>query len=238
MADIIDFDMKTPSRPGGGGTAAPTEKLVLVGEETIQVAPHPTTNRYPWPSVDNPKVPVYQATPLPPIPAPTPVAPPTAPEPVPDPVPESKPEPQPDPVPTPLPPIAPPVASLPVAASLVIEPPAPPAEPAEVTIREPINQPEGPAEALSDEPADDSSDEPEKPEMAEVKYDENGQPIFVYSDYTKEAWSVFRPNRLIMLLAVGLVLLAIGCVVVFWKMSGSPTSIMDVPFLQSIIHAV
>ena len=45
---------------------------VKIGEEEIQIAPHPTTNRFPWAPVNNPTVPVYGTVPDQQVPPPPP----------------------------------------------------------------------------------------------------------------------------------------------------------------------
>ena len=78
--------------------------------------------------------------------------------------------------------------------------------------------------------------EPEQAKMAEVKYDNAGRPIFIYSDYTKEVWRVFRPNRLIRLMVLALILLIFGCAIVFWQMSGAPINPMNLPIVKSLVQ--
>ena len=88
--------------------AAAPGSTVQIGEKTIEIAPHPTTNRFPWAPVDNPTVPVYTTVPQPEPPQPVlmPVA-----EPTPLPTPEPAPQPESTPVETvelPIVPVAPP----------------------------------------------------------------------------------------------------------------------------------
>lgn len=198
---------------------------VRVGEETIQIAPHPTTNRYPWASVHNPTVPVYgdvQQTSLPepdlvlepetgqpvleaPVPSPPASRPPTPPSP-----PEPEPELHSEPVPEPL--------TEPVASPVVTPPPEPPpvAQPEPVAppeVQEPITQPVQPPpepEPTLPPPQSPSSSKPVPRSATQI-----------FSEHTREVWRVIRPGGafrgmlIMMMLAfaafiVYLVLLSLG----------------------------
>ena len=63
------------------------------------------------------------------------------------------------------------------------------------------------------------------------------KPVRIYSDYTREVWHVFRPNKLIRLMVIGLVLLIIVGGIAVWLIGGAPTDFQNIPFLQSLLHA-
>lgn len=246
-------------------TSAPTAtdyQPATFTTETIQIAPHPTTNRFPWAPIENPTVVVQTAAAYQPVPKPQPVfVPPpvyadapvlivqTPPPPLlvdnPQiiPMPQRPPN-QPPPIivfppraptlpidPPPIQPLTP--MPMPLAV-LQVQPPLPvrPVAPIEVTLSlaKPSIRPvlSAGTNTSTITMADSSATPPKRL---------GPQPAHIYSEYTKEAWGVFRPNTLLRILKLGFVLLVVGATVGLWMYSGKPTSIQNIPFVQLILNA-
>lgn len=255
MADLPDLDLSTLQQPTGTtpvqaqpvreviaplrsfqaepvppppqATTLTARPLPATDENTIQIAPHPTTNRYPWAPVSNPQLPPLPVVQLPPpvareLPLPAAqeqavVPPPVDPvQPVLEPEPEPAPAAPPEPIHLPPPPVPEPVAA----------PPPPPLQP--ILPVQPIGhfelQP-----ALQPLPAPEPQPHP--------KAGPGHHPVHIYSDYTREVWHVFRPNKAVRVMVLGFMLLVIVGAVGFWVLSGAPTDINNLPFLQPLLHA-
>lgn len=262
MATLPDPDLAPQQAPpivilppvGQTGGLSAHQELRPIGEETIQIAPHPTTNRYPWAPVENPTVPVYQtvtvldpaapaavlAPPVVPVRQPAQVSPeavPSPPEPTVLPVeqPASEPmppiEPPPPPVilPRPEPPAA--LVTPPALAPLPLPPPAiqpimqPPLQPAEMIIQ----HTPPPAPTIVTAPMQSVPDRAQPAVPAFVRH--------IYSDYTREVWRVFGPNRVVQYLLYGCLLLVVGGGIVLWLLSGASTDITSLPLIRDVLNS-
>jgi hypothetical protein len=63
------------------------------------------------------------------------------------------------------------------------------------------------------------------------------KPVNVYSEYTREAWRVFRPIKAIRFMVALAAVVVIGGAVAFWLFIGAPTALQDVEFLKPILSA-
>jgi hypothetical protein len=198
----------------------------VTGVETIQIAPHPTTNRFPWTPVQNPTIPIFQPEQLPVEPPsqavvdlnlddlklPTPVeSPPAMPPPAtPPPVQVQAPV-------VPLPPATPPV--IPVASA---------PQPTQAATPPPI--------VLAVPPVQSSPLPFQSPPRPVTRPGKQSRPIHIYSDYTREVWRVFRPGKRRVILFLSLILLLIGGLFIIWIAAGTPTSVLDIPAVRSLMN--
>lgn len=221
------------------GAPAAGENSRQVGEQTIEIAPHPTTNRFPWAPVQNPTVAVYQTVSVPPPiprPAESVVASVEPPQLKPVPIPELKPrllpvaESLPVPVPTEsaMPTLALKLAPAPEPSKP--EPQTTPVRPPEV-VPAPVARLESIPEAKPS-PVATTKPAPKPPRVS--KHDKDVESI--YSDYTKEVWHVFRPNQAIRTMFFLCLFLVIAGAVAFWWFSGRP-NILSLKILQPILHS-
>lgn len=202
---------------------------VKIGEETIPIAPHPTTNRFPWKPVQNPTVPVYgtvqQPEPLPPPDPnlvfeevaseapkqpPKPVEPekPAVPE-VPQPKPQPLPEPQPKPEPEPQPQTqAPKIEQQAVVEMKVATEPAPP--------------------TAAPLPRPTPTPPPQRPQ--------NHRGTRIYSVSTREVWRVLRPATLFKPFVSVIIVAILAILLYVWMMSGGPSgSHGGIPFMDKLL---
>lgn len=212
--------------------------------QTIEIAPHPTTNRYPWNPVSNPTMPV------PVVPAPsieTPYAPPVAAVPVPSEMrsPVSRPEP---PKPAPVPPAAEPPAAIPIPepAAVAIEPSPPVSVPHATDTNPPdvppktfqdIKPPDLPISMPQPAPAELTPAPVDPPKQPVRKPRTSGQGVHIYGESTREAWHVFKPNQILRVLKISLAVILLVSSVIIWIRIGAPTSPMDVPFLKPLLES-
>jgi hypothetical protein len=222
MSNIPDQKLANSPQPRAT-LVVPAARVASNREEVIQIIPHPTTNRYPWTPVQNPRVVLQQptvspiirttvklmrASPQPTVAKPVPVAvKPSAPTPVLPAVAVMQP-----PIATPTPPL--------------VQRPLPP------IVLPP--QPAAQARPFVAQPVPPVVQEPQpKPAQLMPAVQVVAQPLpHVYSDYTREVWRVFRPNRIIKLMVLGFIALIIIGAVALWVSSGKP-SIFELPFLRS-----
>lgn len=219
---------------------APSQPTPRQAVETIQIAPHPTTNRFPWAPIPNPTIPIpTPAATRPPRPEPVyqlpqqPVY--TQPAPQPAPLPAPPPQPLPEPTPPPPAPLPPmPVAPPPVpVAPAIYELPTPPPQPEVVAQLAPLPEPPPIANPVAPPAVPEQATPQPRPQKPRGRH--RGRHI--YSDYTREVWHVFRPNKLIRLMLLVFILLVIGSIVTFIVLSGGPAKILELPFLQPILNA-
>jgi hypothetical protein len=218
--------------------------IVQVGQETIQIAPNPTTNRYPWAPVNNPTVPVFAAQPSPDLPPPPAQPQPAPPQPVvmpqiqaPPPPPQTLPPPPPPPPPAQPQPAPPPPPTVQPAQLIqqVVAPQAPPGPIADAIAKaakqlppEPVREP-----IISQEPVEEAAaPHPQKHKMVRRRH---AHPI--YSDSTRTVWEVLhigRPDHLIRFIVV----LIVGVVFFMgWLAIGSPTEPFDIPVIEYILNS-
>jgi hypothetical protein len=224
--------------PAQAAPAAPAG-LQVIGQEEIQIAPHPTTNRFPWAPVPNPTVPIYQSVPQQPTPAPPivelpPVAPVAAVAPAPAPEPASEPQPEPKPVPAPPSP-APITATPPISPELLQQLEATPEPAMEPVPSSPTPAPAPPPIAQPAPPPASSLEQvlPGLTPPTPQAIPQSPQPAPV----VKQPERVFRIGRRLQLFYFVILIGFVLGVLLLWIGLGKPTDITQIEFLQPLLNS-
>jgi len=208
--------------------------------QTIEIAPHPTTNRFPWTPINNPSIPVPET----PQPQPEPVYVPPVPQPVAEvtrPAPTLQPQPAP---PQQQEPDVEPTPPAPILTEPVISPP--PIEAPPLTVESlpsatlvPFSEPQNLELPTSDtQPAPIAAPAPIAPPQNPPKQHRRGsKSVHIYSESTQEAWHVFKPSKILKFFTITFVAVSVVAAFIFWQSIGAPTNPMDVPFLKPLLNA-
>ncbi len=249
MANLSGQNPSTTANPGSGGIQIPhggapasgNSTVVQVGEETIQIVPHPTTNRFPWAPVENPTIPIYTTLSTPAV--------------------QAQLEP-------PVIQLAAPVAAampravsaddtlLAVADELLaaasVTPPAP--LPMSVSLPPVVSLPPPPVARPVIQPLAHKQFQPSREDLSSVEQPAHNERVtkhhpvrrtskrsrtaHIYGFSTREAWRILRPATRIKFLTIIIACIVFVFAMGYWLRSAAPIEVRSIPFVRSMIDGI